>query len=162
MCVCVCVFVPSIMATVPLIKIKVRLVLHFAACRGLHLFSVLFCPTRTNRGHKGGGEYEVFFLLSIFHLCPTVPPAVRAFICIARRVRPSLSLVNNIVKVCLLTKLFSYISLSTARDESEKKKLGLSSKYLIRRVPRNRGFSDFCLCDSLIRGFKPGLKIQFK
>ncbi len=43
--VCVCVFVSSVLATIPLVK--ARRVLHFAVYlnRGLHLFSVFFCPT---------------------------------------------------------------------------------------------------------------------
>ena len=40
--------------------------------RGLHLFSVFFCPTRTNRGHTGGGKHRGLFLLFMFIFCPTV------------------------------------------------------------------------------------------
>ena len=68
-CVCVCVFV-TLLATVP--PIKARRVLHFCSVfRGLHLFSVFFCPTRTNCGHTGGGKHRGFFLLFIFLFCPT-------------------------------------------------------------------------------------------
>ena len=42
---------------------------------------------------------------------------------IARRVQPSLSLVDSEVEFCLLTKLFSFLSLSTTRYESEKNPL---------------------------------------
>ena len=80
--------------------------------RGLHS-SVFFCPTRTNRGHTGGGKHRGFFLLFMFLFCPTVLLRCLPSFFIARRVRLSLSLVNTKVEFCLLAKLFSYKSLST-------------------------------------------------
>ena len=115
MCVC-CVFVPSIFGGSSSVQGETCATL-CSVSRGLHLFSVLFCPTtRTNRGHRTGlfSSFYVSFL-------PHGPPAVLASIFIARRVRPSLSLVNTKVEFCLLTKLFSYTSLSTTRHECEKK-----------------------------------------
>ena len=41
--------------------------------RGLHLFSVPFCPIRPNRGHTGGGKHRGFFLLLCFFFAP--PPS---------------------------------------------------------------------------------------
>ncbi len=86
---CVCVFSSHVLATAPLVK--ARRVLHSCSVsRGLHLFSVFFCPTRTNRGHTGGGKHRAFFFF-LYSFVPHLPPAVRAYIFIASRVQPSLS-----------------------------------------------------------------------
>ena len=106
-CVCVCVFSSHLLAAVPLFK--ARRALHSAGVsRGLHLFSVFFCPTRTNRGNTGGGKHRGFFLLFMFIVCPIVLLRCLPSFFIARRVRLSLSLVNTKVEFCLLTKLFRY------------------------------------------------------
>ena len=112
------VFVPSIIGGSPSVQGE--------TCATLCVYpedytcSVCLCPTRTNRGHTGGGKHRGFFFFYVSFL-PDRPPAVLAFILIARRVRPPLSLVNTKVEFCLLTKLFSYKSLSTTMYESEKK-----------------------------------------
>ncbi len=76
------------LATVPLVKGETCATL-CSVSRGLHLFSVFFCPTRTNRGHTGGGKHRGFFLLFILFCAP--PSSCGASLhSIARRVRPSL------------------------------------------------------------------------
>jgi len=52
-------FRPSILATVPPIKAR----------NGLHLFSVFFCPTRTNQGHS---KHRGFFFFFFFFIYPAV------------------------------------------------------------------------------------------
>ena len=111
-----CVFVSSILAVVPPIKAR----------RVLHLFIVFYCPTRTNRGHTGGGKHRGFFLPYDVPFSPNRLAAVLALNFVAKRGRPPLSLVNNKLEYCLLTKLFSYKSLSTTRYESETKNLTLA------------------------------------
>ena len=49
---------------------------HCSVSRELHLFNVLFCPTRTNQGHTGGGPLSSFYV----SFQPHCPPAVLAFI----------------------------------------------------------------------------------
>ena len=71
--------------------------------------------------HRGGGKHRGFFLFYISFL-PHLPPAVLAFIFIARRVRPSLSFVDNDVGVCVY--LLTNLSLSTVRFKREKRNLG--------------------------------------
>ena len=119
--VCACVFSSHLLAAVPLFK--ARRALHFGVCLEdyIHLFSVFCYPTRTNRGHTGGGKHRGFILLFILLLCPTVLLRCLPSFFIARRVRPSLSLVNTTVEFCLLAKISSYKSLSTTRYESERK-----------------------------------------
>ena len=113
-------FVSSILAAVPLIKAR----------RGLHsalyledytcsvYFSVQLEPTGVTQEGVNTGAF-------FFSLCVCYAPLLRCLpsLFIARRVRLSLSLVNTKVEFCPLTKLFSYISLSTTRYESEKKTL---------------------------------------
>ena len=54
-----CVFVPSIGGS-PSVQGETCATL-CSASRGLHLLSVRFCPTRTNRGHTGGGKHRGFY-----------------------------------------------------------------------------------------------------
>ena len=49
-------FRPSILATIS--PTKVRRALHFAVYREGYAFRVYICPTRTNRGHTGGGKHR--------------------------------------------------------------------------------------------------------
>ena len=78
-CVCVCVFVPFIGGS-PSVQGETCATL-CSVSRGLHLFSVFFCPTRTNRGHTGGGKSTgPFFFFFCFFFLPHRPPAVLAVI----------------------------------------------------------------------------------
>ena len=43
----------------------------YSVPRGLHLFSVFSCLTRTNRGHTAGGKHQGFFLLFFFFAPPS-------------------------------------------------------------------------------------------
>ena len=43
----------------------------YSVPRGLHLFSVFSCLTRTNRGHTAGGKQQGFFLLFFFFAPPS-------------------------------------------------------------------------------------------
>ena len=57
-CVCVCVcFVPSIDGGSPSVQDATCSTLCSVSKGLLHLFSVIFCPTRANRGHTGGGKH---------------------------------------------------------------------------------------------------------
>ncbi len=67
-------------------------------------FSVQLEPTEVK---QEGVNTEAFFFF-LYSFVPHLPPAVLAYIFIARRVRPSLSLVDHEAEVCVLTKLFSY------------------------------------------------------
>ena len=82
--------------------------------RRLHLFSLLFCPTRTNRGYIGGGEHRGFFLLCAFKFFAPPSSCGACLHFISRegfgRPCPSSTTKSN---YCLLTKGFSYKSLST-------------------------------------------------
>ena len=110
-CCCCCVFVPSILATVPPIKARRAL----ENCTGSVHFSVqLQLPGVTQEGG--------FFLLAlVFFAPPSSCDACLHFLSKEAWVRLFLSLVNNEVELCLIKKLFTYRSLSTARHESEKK-----------------------------------------
>ena len=102
--VCVCSF-PSILVTVPR-RIKARRVLHFAVYSGDYTFAAYFSVLLNQPGsHEGGEHWGFFFFLFFF----TAPPTLRYLpsFFITRRVQPSLSLVDNEVEFCLLTKLFS-------------------------------------------------------
>ncbi len=91
--------------------------------RGLNLFSAFFCPTRIDRGHTGWGKHREglspsFYILS----CPTF-----LLLCLPTfylEKGPAVPfLVDHELEVCFLTKLFSILSLSTPRHESEKNPL---------------------------------------
>ena len=65
-----CVFVPSIGGS-PSVQGETCATL-CSVSRGLHLFSVLFCPPRTNRGHTGGETPGLFpFFLCFFFAPPS-------------------------------------------------------------------------------------------
>ena len=64
----VCVFVPFIGGS-PSVQGETCATL-CSVSRGLHLFSVFFCPTRTNRGHIGGGKHGDFLILLCFLYAP--------------------------------------------------------------------------------------------
>ena len=121
MCVCVRVFFPSILVTVP--PIKARRVLHFAAYSGDYTIAAYLSVLLNQPGsHRRGRTLGLF---SSFYISLMPLPLLRCLpsFFIARRVQPSLSLVDNEVEFCLLTKLFSFLSLSTTRYESEKNPL---------------------------------------
>ena len=83
-------------------------------------FSVLLNQPGSHRRGRTLGLFSSF-CISLMRL-----PLLRCLpsFFIARRVQPSLSLVDNEVEFCLLTKLFSFLSLSTTiRYESEKNPL---------------------------------------
>ena len=89
--------------------------------QGTTLCSVFFCPTEptgvTQKGVNTGASSSFYDSLMPRPLLRCLP----TYIFIARRLQPSLSLVDNEVEFCILPKLFIVLPLSTTRYESEKK-----------------------------------------
>ena len=120
-CVCVCVSFPSILVTVP--PIKAGRVLHFAAYSGHYtLQRFFFCPSKpTGVTQEGANTGPLSFPLSSMPrlLLRCLPP----FFC--REKGPTVpSFVDNDrmkSNFCQLTRIFSFLPLSTADYESEKK-----------------------------------------
>ena len=84
---CVCVYVPFILSSYAL---------HLSVVMSLSYGSAEV----TQEGVNTVGLFSSFYIFFLPHL----PPAVLAFIFIARRVRPSLSLVDSDVDVCVYSR----------------------------------------------------------
>ena len=93
-CVCVCVFVPLIISSVCTCS-----ALHISVA--LHIWVIMVHTFRqVSRGHTGGGKTQGLFIVFMLLFLPHLPLAVLPFIFIARRVQPSVSVVNNDFDVC--------------------------------------------------------------
>lgn len=66
-----------------------------------------------------GFNTRAFFFFLFFLILPTFFPAGVALLCISRRVRPSLSLVNGELGLCVLTS-FSAFSRHTAKSQKSR------------------------------------------
>jgi len=119
-----CVFFPSILATVP--PLTARHFLHFTQyIPRTKLVPCVFCPTITSRGHTGGGKQDTLglffaFYILLFFAPSSSPGAVFSFI--TRRVQPFQSLVNNIFEFCLTSEACQLLFAFTTKYESERKK----------------------------------------
>ncbi len=72
----------------------------------------------TQEGYSNTDFFSSVFVSFVLHL----PPVVLAFTSIAKMVGPSLSVVDHEVQICVLTKLFSFLPLSTPRCKREKER----------------------------------------
>lgn len=63
-------------------------------------------------GSRRGGDKTLrhFSSFLLFLFLPHLPPEMVALIFFARKVQPSLALLNGEVKVCVLTSFFSFLS----------------------------------------------------